>query len=129
MIPELLHLGRSLYLHLQRMKQKIVVVISADLAHTHLTNGPYGFSPAAQPFDDAVGVWLQTLDATALLETAGNLVGEALSCGFPGLVILHGMLSEGGLKQWISRMLINGHPTYYGMAVASLIPSRVWSNI
>ena len=120
MIPELLHLGRSLYLRLHHLKQRVAVIISADLAHTHQKDGPYGYSTSAQPFDDAVGVWLKTLDPTALLETAAGYVNEALSCGYTGLVMLHGMLSEGGLKRWTPKLLINAHPTYYGMALASM---------
>lgn len=37
--------------------QRVVVVISADLAHTHSADGPYGFSPHAEPFDRAVRAW------------------------------------------------------------------------
>ena len=33
------------------------VLVSSDLAHTHLASGPYGYSPAAEPFDLAVGRW------------------------------------------------------------------------
>lgn len=32
--------------------QRIAVIISADLAHTHSPDGPYGYSNASQPFDD-----------------------------------------------------------------------------
>lgn len=118
MMAELLHLGRSLFLRLEHMPERVVVVISADLAHTHDKDGPYGYSPAAQPFDDAVGRYLTTLNPLALLETAAGLVSEALSCGFTGLVALHGMLSEAGLRKWTPSLLVNGYPTYYGMAVA-----------
>lgn len=37
------------------LQERVVVVISADLAHTHSADGPYGYSPAAQPFDRACG--------------------------------------------------------------------------
>ena len=33
------------------MTERVVVVISADLAHTHLSSGPYGYSNASEPFD------------------------------------------------------------------------------
>ena len=33
------------------MSEKVAVVISADLAHTHLKTGPYGYSNASEPFD------------------------------------------------------------------------------
>lgn len=28
------------------------MVISGDMAHTHQSSGPYGYSNASQPFDD-----------------------------------------------------------------------------
>eukprot|EP01079_Euglenida_sp_SAG-EU17-18_P001284 gene1284-425_t len=37
---------------LTRLGQRILVVVSADLAHTHLASGPYGYSSAADPFDE-----------------------------------------------------------------------------
>lgn len=43
--------GDDLYKYLENLKQKVVVIISADLAHTHLKSGPYGYSDAAEPFD------------------------------------------------------------------------------
>ncbi|XP_055332948.1 protein TTE1956-like [Paramacrobiotus metropolitanus] len=121
MMAELLHLGRSLYLRLQHSPERVAIVISSDLAHTHSKDGPYGYSDAAQPFDDAIGRYLTSLDPKELLETAGDLVEKALSCGFTGLVMLHAMLSEAGLKNWSSKLWINGHPTYYGMATATIV--------
>lgn len=43
--------GYDLYKYLENLKQKVVVITSADLAHTHLKSGPYGYSDAAKPFD------------------------------------------------------------------------------
>jgi aromatic ring-opening dioxygenase LigB subunit len=49
-------------------------------------------------------------------------VDTALSCGYTGLVFLHGLLRElqrtGTTVQ--SRLLANEHPTYYGMLVAAM---------
>ena len=38
------------------MQERVVVVISADLAHTHLSSGPYGYSNASEPFDLVSGL-------------------------------------------------------------------------
>ena len=67
MIPELLQLGtffahflyhiiymcagEELYTILQALSERVVVVISGDLAHTHLPDGPYGYSNASEPYD------------------------------------------------------------------------------
>ena len=47
--------GASLYAYLESLAEKVVVVISADLAHTHLASGPYGYSNASEPFDKVRG--------------------------------------------------------------------------
>lgn len=44
--------GEKLLQYIQSdMSEKVVVVVSADLAHTHLKTGPYGYSNASEPFD------------------------------------------------------------------------------
>jgi aromatic ring-opening dioxygenase LigB subunit len=43
MIPELLWLGRSLLEWAKSRPERIVMVISADLSHTHRPDGPYGY--------------------------------------------------------------------------------------
>lgn len=119
MISELLRLGGDLYDYLESRKERIAVVISADLAHTHKASGPYGYSNASEPFDLAVGKWAASLDSISLLKTAANLVDRALSCGYTGLVMLHGMLSRLPLSSWQPHLYGNYHPSYYGMMAAS----------
>ena len=43
--------GGDLYDFLEARSERIAVVISADLAHTHKASGPYGYSNASEPFD------------------------------------------------------------------------------
>ncbi|XP_013410489.1 uncharacterized protein LOC106173796 [Lingula anatina] len=126
MIPELLMLGQKLYQELEELAdKKVVVIISADLAHTHSEEGPYGYSNASEPFDKACGTWASTLQPEALLKTAANYVDEAKSCGYTGLVMLQGMLQAAGLDSWTHRLLVNYHPSYYGMMVAEFLPRKV----
>ena len=103
--------------------ERTVVVISADLAHTHLKSGPYGFSTAAEPFDKACGAWVTTQDSDKLVVEAASYVDKALSCGFTGLVMLDGILKASPVD-WESRLLVNFHPSYYGMMLASFVPRR-----
>ena len=122
MIPELLQLGKELYHMLDSLPQRVAMVISGDLAHTHSKDGPYGYSPAAEPFDEACGKWVESMSDPPLLREAAGLVDKALSCGFTGFVMLHGMLQEGGgARAWASRLYANYHPSYYGMMVASFL--------
>ncbi len=48
----IVYIGTSLFSVLESSNLKVVVAISADLAHTHDPNGPYGYSNASQPFDN-----------------------------------------------------------------------------
>lgn len=129
MIGELLQLGDAIWSFLDSRPERIAIVISGDLAHTHSASGPYGYSPAAQPFDNAIGQWIGMLNATALLSTAADLQDKALSCGFTGFVALHGGIiaamrsSRQQLDEaWSSELVAIGHPTYFGMAIGSFLP-------
>ena len=62
-------LGDHLYGILDRLQQRVVVIVSGDLAHTHTADGPYGYSNASEPFD-VVGAWNMS-------ETIGE---EPMSC-------------------------------------------------
>lgn len=125
MTNEMRRLGRALRDALPD-DRRIAVVVSGDLAHTHAPDGPYGYSPDAEPFDQAVGSWLRnTSDAIKLVVDAANLVDDALSCGYLGLVMLLGLLerdAELTKAAFIPARPVVGpyHPTYYGMAVAFL---------
>lgn len=48
-------LGDHLFVIMDQLQQRVVVIVSGDLAHTHNPNGPYGYSNASEPFD-LVGV-------------------------------------------------------------------------
>ncbi|XP_077988566.1 protein TTE1956-like [Glandiceps talaboti] len=122
MIPELLRVGGTLYKMLHSSPKRVAVVISADLAHTHDKDGPYGYSPTAEPFDQACGKWASELDEGALLDVASILVDYALSCGYTGLVMLHGLLRASDLSLWKPHVYANLHPSYYGMMVAEFLP-------
>lgn len=63
--------------------------------HKHVQAGPYGFSKDAAPFDAAVGRWADSLRPEELLSEAARRQHGAKSCGFPGMVLLHGMLRRG----------------------------------
>lgn len=120
MVGELITLGNAVGAFLEDRPERVAWVVSADLAHTHLASGPYGFCPCAQPFDEAVQRWAARGDSAALLVNATKYqkLGAA-SCGFTGLVALEGMLHNQGRDRWLSESLANYHPTYYGMLVAT----------
>lgn len=77
----------------------------------------------AAAFDSAVGAWAGSLNETALLVDAAGVANAAMSCGFTGIVLLHGALraGAGGLGAWAPALTAGpSAPTYYGMLVATV---------
>ena len=122
MVGEMVEFGSKLHDSLGRIfaTKRVGVLVSADLAHTHAEDGPYGFSPAANPFDTACSEWAKHLDESALLQDARELLDDAKSCGYLGLVILHGLLNQ-ERDSWDCQVREISYPTYYGMMVSSFI--------
>ncbi|KAG2447388.1 hypothetical protein HYH02_007716 [Chlamydomonas schloesseri] len=118
MVPELLALGRHLFTYLDPLDLRVAFVISGDLAHTWSADGPYGFSAHAAKFDAAAQQWARQLDRDSLIKVAAKHVGEAKSCGFPGLVALQGVIDCVKPDNLHSVLLEYGHPLYYGMMCA-----------
>jgi len=141
MIQELLELGRAIGSWLESRPERVAVVVSADLSHTHRADGPYGYSDASEPFDRAVGLWASDpcRNGRKLLRYASELQDDALSCGWTGMVILHGMICGEGAStttatagsvstdltmDWDAQVLANRNATYYGMMVAQFERKR-----
>lgn len=117
MVPELLQVGADIMDWAQQRPERIAILVSGDLSHTHQSDGPYGYSAASGPYDDTIGRWAGghdnnndndngisegsrrhswdpcQLEATAaLLNRAKELQPDAKSCGFIGYVMWHGMM-------------------------------------
>jgi aromatic ring-opening dioxygenase LigB subunit len=119
MIPELLQLGKEIQMFIQSLDQKVILLISADLAHTYSEEGPYGISAEAEKFDKLIEQWISKgMEKSVLLEQSSAILDKALACGFAGCVILQGALE--GLN-FTPKIRIRAHPTYYGMLVASFL--------
>jgi aromatic ring-opening dioxygenase LigB subunit len=126
MLPELVQLGKSIRQWADARPERIALLISSDLSHTHRTDGPYGYSNVSAPFDAAVGRWAANpvRNADSLLVDATLLQDRAMSCGFTGLVMLHGSLIGNDDDDctsgcWESQVWANRNATYYGMMVAT----------
>lgn len=121
MVQELTTLGAAIARSFDAKPLRVAWVVSSDLAHTHRSDGPYGFCECAGRFDKAVGRWLRTLDSQSLCHdaTVEERAG-AKSCGYTGLVMLDGALQAlGGSGVWEPTCLSLEAPTYYGMGVGT----------
>ncbi|NHJ49783.1 MAG: hypothetical protein FK733_18470 [Asgard group archaeon] len=115
LIPETLTLGNDLRIFFENLEKRTVIVISADLAHTHQEEGPYGFDESASIFDDLIGKWANTLNDKILLKQVVPKLNKAKVCGYIGFIMLQGML---GKLDFTPQLIVNQAPTYYGMMIA-----------
>ncbi|HUT82275.1 MAG TPA: hypothetical protein VMZ29_13820 [Candidatus Bathyarchaeia archaeon] len=118
LIPETITLGNDLRIFFDKLDKRVVIITSADLAHTHLKSGPYGFNELAEPFDQLMEEWASNLNRNILLKKAVPLLEDALCCGFIGFVILQGLLEKLNFKP---QVVHRATPTYYGMMISSYI--------
>ena len=128
MVPELLDLGTAIREWMEALPLNIGVLVSGDLSHTHQASGPYGYSNVSALFDEAIGHWATNPceHADSLLQVAKTLQPHGMSCGFTGMVLLHGMLcgNENSRNYHYDtlcrdRVYVNRNATYYGMMAAT----------
>jgi len=105
-LDEHVELGRVL----AALPHELALVASADHAHAHDREGPYGFDPAARAYDDLFVrlVGERPLDFRPL----EALVDAAKADSLWQLLVLQGAVEEG------AELLAYEAPSYYGMAVA-----------
>ena len=136
MVPELIKVGAAVRNWMEQIPLRIGVLISGDMSHTHEATGPYGYSNTSAQFDAAVGHWAANpcSHSVSLLQEARSLQNHAMSCGFTGLVLLHGILCGDDnsdyhrLPTWDplvnDHVYVNRNATYYGMMAATFGSSR-----
>jgi aromatic ring-opening dioxygenase LigB subunit len=114
--------------------KRIAVVISGDLSHyhSHDPKAPYPFDPSSTVFDGFIKDWAmldrnpstEEKSSQTLLKDAMAVSDSAGSCGYTGLVMLHGMLRELVLDGYSFKNNFYEYaaPTYFGMTVTSWVP-------
>lgn len=114
MQDELTCLGHLLLKTAHNYTGSVGVVISADLAHTHTAQGPYGFHESAAVFDDLVQTWARKPQRQILNELL-RLQPTAMACGMAGLIVAQTILEN---VSFSCDMVTYAVPTYFGMMVA-----------
>jgi aromatic ring-opening dioxygenase LigB subunit len=112
--------GRAIADAAESSGKRVALIASCDHGHAHDPNGPYGFSPASEEFDDRV-VDLVKRDALGeLLEFDVAFVAEAKADSFWQMLMLHGAIGDG----WGGELLSYEAPTYFGMLCAAYSPRK-----
>ncbi len=110
-LAQLFALGEALRDTLETWPQPVWLIGSADMAHAHDAEGPYGFHPAAEAFDRWFLEVVQTQNWDALLNVDMNWVSDAKPDALWQMVILAGALQ----KSFSSHVIGYDCPTYFGM--------------
>jgi len=110
--------GAALAAAISASGRRAGLVASADQAHTHDREGPYGFDPAASVHDALVVSILREGRMAALRDLDPALVAAAKPDAWWQELMLLGAIGE----RWTPELLSYEAPTYYGMLCAAFVP-------
>ncbi len=97
-------------------RKRVALVASADQAHAHRRDGPYGFDRRAAKYDRLVVEAVKQDRLGSVMEFPANLVEGAKPDSLWQMAILAGALSVAPMR---GRLLSYQAPTYFGMLCAS----------
>jgi len=95
--------------------RRAAIVASADQAHAHSADGPYGFDPAARVHDALIVSILREGHLGSVRDLEPALVEAAKPDGWWQMLMLLGAIGE----RWTPSLLSYEVPTYYGMLCAA----------
>lgn len=111
-----LSFGRSLRAAVSDSGRRVAFVASADMAHRHASDGPYGFDPAAAECDRRVMREVRTGAFQELLTYDTEWLGRAFTDAIEPLLILHGLTEADRLRGEVISYEV---PTYFGLLCAA----------
>ena len=120
-LDAMLRFGRAVAGAAAASESRVALVASSDLAHAHQQDGPYGYHPAAQQFDDWVARCVKEGDLAELAQADMTLVRNASPDGLWQILVLAGALQRVPLR---GEFLSYECPTYYGMLAAVYSPAE-----
>ncbi|MCL6596721.1 MAG: extradiol ring-cleavage dioxygenase [Firmicutes bacterium] len=97
---------------------RVGLVASADLAHAHSADGPYGYDEAAAVYDHAVREAVEAGDLLRLLAIDPHLVAAARPEGQWQILVLAGALARRPMRPVLLSYEV---PTYFGMLCAQCV--------
>lgn len=115
-LTNLVTLGRIIARQAEQCGHRVALVASADQAHAHNAEGPYGFDPAAALYDEAMQKIVRDGNLERLLDLDPELVASAKPDSLWQMLVLHGATLEVPMQ---GNLLCYQVPTYFGMLCAS----------
>jgi aromatic ring-opening dioxygenase LigB subunit len=102
----------------RRSGRRVGLVASADHAHTHRADGPYGFHPRAGELDERIVAAVREGRLLSLLDLDPTLVDEARPDSWWQLLMLGGATNDA----WRPDLISFETPTYFSMLCAAFEP-------
>jgi aromatic ring-opening dioxygenase LigB subunit len=99
-------------------ERRVAFVASADHGHGHTHDGPYGFAPESQPYDERIVELVRENRLGELVAMDPQWAVDAKADSFCQLLMLHGALDDG----FDVELLTYEVPTYFGMLTAAYSP-------
>lgn len=115
-MENLVKFGRLVAQAAEKSNEKVAFVASADQAHTHDKEGPYGFHVAAEKFDKLVKEAVEENNLKTLLNVEKKLIENAKPDSLWQIAILIGVLEQVPMK---GKLISYQAPTYFGMLCAA----------
>jgi aromatic ring-opening dioxygenase LigB subunit len=119
-LTALVRFGEALADAATATEQRVALVASADLAHAHSADGPYGFDPAAAACDEWLTATVKDGDLDRLEHPDMEIVAAGKPDGLWQMLVLAGALRRVPMR---GEFLSYERPTYYGMMCAAYAPA------
>ncbi len=114
--------GKAVAEQAEMAEKRVAFVASADQAHAHLKNGPYGFDPRAKEYDRRVVEAIQQQKLESIMSMGAGFVEAAKPDSLWQMAILAGAIFVVPMKGELVSYQV---PTYYGMLCAGYRPSKI----
>jgi len=112
---ELVKFGGALFKILDKYNRQVSMVFSADMAHTHAVDGPYGYSADAKVYDGSVQDMFRLNNFSRSTEIEESIINGAKPDSYWNLLIMFGFLHAGGIKLHMEYYYVEH---YFGMLFA-----------
>lgn len=109
--------GKVLYDWVKEADGKLSVIFSADQAHTHAVDGPYGYSEEARAYDAEVRSAIERNDFSKIRDFDPDFIRKAKPDSFWNMLALAGFLDTSNLKMKVNYYYVEH---YFGMLAASM---------
>ncbi len=112
---ELVRFGEILGEIMENERRRMAIIVSADHAHAHSKEGPYGYHKDAEKYDRIVEEILLSGSLEKLEKMDENIIENAKPDSYWQLLILRGVLKRVPMENLLT---VYGRPTYFGMMVS-----------